>query len=342
MRGQEIEQLYSRSNLRLVPLAASSFSDHYDLLWHEGLCALGMNAENYCAALVVSVSEVHSNVGRTTVGLQLRQVSSASFDFMERRWCSPAVIVECRDGSFTSTFAAFASEVIATLGDKSSISARDILALFEQWEQLFSGVSRLDASEELGLWGELWLISKSRKIDDAVSAWIGHRNSRADFLASGVALEVKAGSVRLRHQISLDQVDEPVGDQPAYLVSLWCEQDEVAGVSLPFLVDQISSACEYSSAFERKLLGWGFSRYDAAAYTAKFLVLERPYLFPSEAVPRVRQFDRGVSRIRYTTTLDESRMTPLPGAIQILDHTLGIDPAATLWRTARNGADMIQ
>jgi len=323
MLAKEIEKLYLVTR-RLAEIAqeAALVGDHYQLMWCEGPSALGVHSVSGRAAIVLSVGERGSGIGRITLGLQLRQIETASFEFMGRFWESPAIVIECRVLEFMSAFVAFAAEVIAATKDQPVASTSKVLQLFEQWEQLFAGLSRLDASEELGLWGELWLIMMARDKDAAVAAWIADRSTNVDFLSNGIGLEVKTTRVRLRHHVSLAQADEPTGTMPSYVASLWCENDPVGGVSLPALIDQIGSLCVDSLLFEKKLMVRGYGRGDSVAYSTKFLVLEGPTLFPSSVVPRIREMDVGISHVRYNVTLDEAKALTPNEAASILEETV--------------------
>jgi hypothetical protein len=297
-----------------------------------GACSLGSSRSTQNPVLVVAVNDSAVFPNRTTEGLSLRYVQQGSFSFKRRRWRSPAVVIECRDHCSIPTFSAMAVQIADRLKSMRSPIAKDVLAVFDEWEDLFCRVSLMTSDEELGLWGELWLISRAKSVDAAVSGWIAHENSRVDFLAYGRGFEVKTSRSRLRHHISHAQSDSPLGSLPSYFVSIWCADVERGGQSLPELVERISVRCSDGSGFERKLLARGYSRRNAESYIVRHEVLECPGVFPSDAVPRIRSVDVGVLEIRYVASLDEARALAIGTIKEIALISMGIEWNDSFWR----------
>jgi hypothetical protein len=253
--------------------------------------------------VVVELASLPAQVHRLTQGLALRSVSAANFTFRQRQWKSAAAIIECRSERFLPSFSAFVESLSDRLPTE-QVSIVDVLAVFEEWEALFARAGRLTTDDELGLWGELWFILQGKRVDNLVGSWVAADNPNTDFFGAGVGIEVKTSLLRLRHHISLIQVEAPVGDASAYFVSLWVAEDRESGSSLGELVDDVGSRCLDRQAFEKKLLARGYSHEHRDVYTSKFLMLEEPHVFQAQTIPRVRQVDSGVSRVRYVASLD--------------------------------------
>jgi hypothetical protein len=153
--------------------------------------------------------------------------------------------------------------------------------------------------------------------DSAVEAWQGPARAPFDFLFGRTALECKTSTQRLRHHVSQNQLDHAAGDASVFVASLWVGPDPL-GCSLPDLVRRMDLAITDGAGFEAKLLDGGYSRADAALYRQRLSVREDPLIFPEVAVPRVRNFDPGVSGIRFTVLLDELRAVERSAADIIL------------------------
>jgi hypothetical protein len=274
-------------------------------------------------ALLIPLARPGPSQGRICGSLTVSFLPLLRFNIDGRVWEAPGAIVESREEALASTFSTLAFDVAETLGAESPRPpARAVLAALARWERLFRARHVLSDAEELGLWGELWVIRTAANPNMAVEAWQGPGGERRDFLANELSVEVKTSQQRLRHHISLDQVERPSGDTPSYLASLWVALDPAAGTSLPELVEQIRPVVEDLPEFEKKLLTVGYGGEERALYSRRFRVLESPMVFSIDSVPRVRSVDPGISEVRYVMTLDEDRAL-MSNASQELLRQLG-------------------
>jgi len=187
-----------------------------------------------------------------------------------------------------------------------------VTELFSEWEQLLAHRGVLDGEREMGLWWELWCLSRSKRLEDLLEAWRGRESSHVDFLLDGRAFEVKATRRAGVHQVSQQQVDEPYGDAKTTFVSLFVTLDPLRGITLPELVHRVNALATNIGSLEQKLAATGYCHDDAQSYVNKFALLEAPLFFPAGAIPRVRLADPGVSRMRYHVELD--RLKSLSGS----------------------------
>ncbi|ANB02589.1 PD-(D/E)XK motif protein [Ectothiorhodospira sp. BSL-9] len=72
----------------------------------------------------------------------------------------------------------------------------------------------------VGLWGELYVLSRASNLQTAVQCWCLNKNAKYDYVTDGFALEAKT-TVRSRrkHRFSLDQL-RPNGEFRVYVASL--------------------------------------------------------------------------------------------------------------------------
>ncbi len=205
-----------------------------------------------------------------------------------------------------------------------------ILTWVEDWQTLLSRRVALTLEKQLGLWGELWVMSKTAVPDALFAAWRGPDREPSDFFYNGKGLEVKVSQRAHVHHISQGQVDAPRGVHGAFVLSIWVGQEPISGVSLGELVSTLLRRVSNPAAFLRVLASVGYSPLDRDQYTTRFLLLEPPKWFPAEDVPRVRQMDEGISQLRYVVTLD-------------IDRSLDDERVTELWQHfCRNGFAAIE
>lgn len=115
-------------------------------------------------------------------------------------------------------------------------------------EELASAIHRLAAIFQklqspairsvFGLFGELYLISRSGSPSAAVKAWRVDEKARFDFSEGSIRLDVKATSGRIRaHTFSYEQCNPPAGTT-AVVASLFTERSP-SGISIRELIEQI-------------------------------------------------------------------------------------------------------
>ncbi|MFB9147275.1 PD-(D/E)XK motif protein [Halomonas alkalicola] len=93
-----------------------------------------------------------------------------------------------------------------------SIRILELADLFEKVEGSIGDV--------VGLWGELYILSRSSNLAAAVHSWCCHKKAKYDYVADGFVLEAKT-TVRSKrkHRFSLEQL-RPAGGFSVYVASL--------------------------------------------------------------------------------------------------------------------------
>lgn len=253
-------------------------------------------------ALVLQIASLgESATGRRAAGCELVGHRSIRFEQAGRTWTSAAAALVCTDESLLETFAVLGADVAArTYTDR---RWETILAAVEGWQSLLASRGRLSSEGEIGLWGELWFITQSAKVDRLVAAWRGPDGDATDFFVDGVGAEIKTTRLRGRHRISQSQVDGSVGTHETWFLSLWIKEDPGARKTLATLADEILLRATDKAGMLRKLARAGFAPMDRAEYRSGFVLLSEPRWYPATAVPRVRAADPGVSDLRYRVTL---------------------------------------
>jgi Putative PD-(D/E)XK family member, (DUF4420) len=232
-------------------------------------------------------------------------------------------VVTCSDWTLNRSFGALAEALAAELASATEVTAQTFGRALATWERLFLKRRRLSLEEEQGLWGELHFLSRCPSLERAIAAWRGPNAEDYDFLANGVAFEVKTSTGRGRHHVSHAQVSQAIQAGSIYLISLWAGIDEVGGTTLPQLVDALTERTRDPIGFEERLLSTGFSRADAAMYDRPFTCLEAPVLYDMATVPRVREMDPGVQSLSYKVQLDGTAAVPEEEKESILTKAFG-------------------
>lgn len=267
---------------------------------------IGVSKEGHPSLVVPLAAGVEASA-RLTHGLAFWATKHVDFEFGGVRWRDPAAVLECRDASLLPTFAVLVSGIAEGLPPAEKPTWPVLSMLFEQWERLLRRRRLMTPEEELGLWGELWLVRSSSSLDALVSAWQRSEPGAVDFVLGGCGFEVKTTRRSGVHFVSQSQIELGYGDLEVYFVVHDVVLDAVLGRSLAELADEVSSRCSDIIVFEQKLLEAGFSRADVSGYTKRFLPVRAPWIFPHEAIPRVRSADPGVSQLRYQVDLDPTR-----------------------------------
>jgi|SRR6478736_23711 len=242
-------------------------------------------------------------IGRRTEGLELIPHSSTLFSDGVCSWTAPAASLVCRNAELLESFAVLTLDVIR----KSEHDNRweIVVSAVESWLSLLAPKGRPTAEAELGLWGELWFLSRGDGPSRLLPAWLGPSGDSIDFLIDGVGAEIKASRVRHRHFVSQDQVDRPLGDFPTWFLSMWVKGTAGGdGLTVPALVQQVLQCSSDRGDALKRILAAGYSPADKNSYVSTFVVLEEPAWFAATHVPRVRSADPGVSRLRYQVELD--------------------------------------
>lgn len=156
-----------------------------------------------------------------------------------------------RDGARWGEFGATGNEVLLDAypvicavadrvqqdGKPFAIAVREVL---ETYHELLRGIGRLSDQEEVGLFGELWVLD--RLIDGlgeatAVGAWRGAVSEEHDFGLPDDDVEVKTTmSETRRHWVGTATQLEPTVGRPLWVLSLQVTTAGVGGLSLPELI----------------------------------------------------------------------------------------------------------
>jgi len=274
--------------------------------------------------LLVPVTGVRPPLDRATGDILLRFHEGVRFDVPTGAFEAHAATVECVNQDLEGTFRVLADDLARTLRPVDQRpSPQRVSQELSRWEALLRSKRRLSREEEIGLWGELWFLLNLPNADAAAAVWRGPDAESVDFVGGGIGIECKTSLRRLEHYVSQDQVTRPLGDLSVFVLSLWVDQDATGGETIADLVAKMDARLGDRTEFEAKLLQTGYSRADAHLYKLQLRELEHPLLFSINSVPRVRDADPGVTRIRFVATLDEDTALDPPRALGTIARLCG-------------------
>jgi Putative PD-(D/E)XK family member, (DUF4420) len=271
--------------------------------------------------LLVPLRSAEHTVGRSGGGFTLAAAPHVIFDHSGHRWEQPAAILDCTDERLADTFLVLVTDLARRMtSNNEEITWSKIVTWVEEWQMLLGRRARLSAEEQLGLWGELWVLSKAVEVDRLFLAWRGPEREPVDFFYDGAGLEIKVSRRAHVHHISQTQIDAPRGEHDAYLLSMWVGAESARGVSLAELVERLLNKLSDPVAFLRQLANVGYSPQDQQEYATRYVPLEAPLWFRAADVPRVRAFDDGISQLRYVVTLDVDTCLDRTQAAELCRH----------------------
>lgn len=282
---------------------ASADAPRSEYAIHRGVagCFIATSPDD-TAALLIPLQEGTVARGRVLGSVRLHYEDGLRFDVDGRSWAQPAAVIDCLDGALLRTFSAVIRDVLGQL-QSGTITAKRVAEALAAWDDLLRRRPRLDPAGELGLWGELYLISRAPSPDAMAAVWRGPLGDTMDFLGGGIALECKTSGRRLRHTISLQQASFSGDAVTPHLASVWACEDATDGRTLPELVDEVMSAAVDGAAILRKAMAAGYSEEHRSEYERRFSCPSVPVFIRGEDVPRVRAVDDGITNVRYEVDL---------------------------------------
>ena len=152
-----------------------------------------------------------------------------------------------------------------------------ITGVLDSYRQLLSSLGRLSEQQELGLFGELFVLNHlmgSVGEDRAVSSWRGPMREEHDFGLDRFDIEVKATLSEDRsHRISSLTQLEPSPNRNLWLVSLQFTTHGVGGTTLPESIQTMMDAMlslTVRSMFVERLMDAGWDLAHSNLYTRQF------------------------------------------------------------------------
>ena len=230
-------------------------------------------------------------------------------------------VIRCRNSErkVTHYFLSVCEAILRVLGETPTRS--QIARAVNHLASIFQKIRQPSARSLNGLFGELYLLLRSRNTAAALSAWRSNEHARFDFSVDDVRMDVKATSSRNRvHTFSYEQCNPPLGTVAA-VASLHAEQ-AAGGESILSILNQI----EYRVSFNADLVFKLHETVAATLGTSLNSCLQRRYdlrlaesslkFFDLEIVPAIRgRLPDGVSAVHFHSDLSRLQPTSIDALI---------------------------
>ena len=218
-------------------------------------------------------------------------------------------VIRCRESDTDTTryFLSVCDTLVRVLGDRPTRSM--IAKSVNRLADIFQRVRCPQIRSLSGLFGELYLILRSRSAVTTLEAWRTSESDRFDFSWGDVRMDVKAASGRTRvHTFSYEQCNPPSGTVGA-VVSLYVEQ-AAGGSSVDSILGQIEARVFDSVDLVLKLyetvattLGASLSESLSRRFDVR-LAESSLRIFNLEDVPAIRgPLPAGVSDVHFRSDL---------------------------------------
>jgi ribosomal protein S9 len=201
------------------------------------------------------------------------------------------------------------------------------------WKQLLRDNGQLSPEAQVGLFGELWVLSRLLRHHGAraIDAWTGPWRAPHDFRLTAADLEVKATNAqRRRHAIHGLLQLETASDRPLFVVSMSVEHGGLGGQALADMVAAARALLGADAAAVQRLQEGlnrsGYFESTTPMYTERLSIRGHAWLVPvDDSLPRFtrealrREWPDGFNRIGDVTyDLDLEGLGAPDGSISFL------------------------
>jgi hypothetical protein len=204
-------------------------------------------------------------------------------------------------------FLKIVQDLLEILGNNPSLEI--IQKSIQSVKDIFSNLLRKLSKEELGLWGELFIINLANDPKFLINCWHIRPDDTFDFNAENFILEIKTTLKSERiHAFSLTQLNKNI-ELNVIVCSIMTSQIEL-GISVQDLISEIRDKIplEYRIKFDEKLtFNYGASLLEFNSKFDYHYAKNSLLFFESFRIPKINsgEIDIGVSNIKFYSTLEK-------------------------------------
>jgi hypothetical protein len=195
---------------------------------------------------------------------------------------------------------------IARLGVAPSIE--EVKVQFEKLESIFIKLSKTSTKSILGLWGELFLISISKRSEYIINSWHKEANDKFDFNDGTDKLEVKTTTLnRRKHHFEIKQLKKFTNSITVIASIITSETDN--GTSIGDLVNRIKQNIS-NDLYEKLIIkifdviGDKINEIEDIRFDYKIAESEIKFYF-SEEIPKPEVIPSEVTEVRFQSDLSD-------------------------------------
>ncbi|WP_418791785.1 PD-(D/E)XK motif protein [Phosphitispora sp. TUW77] len=225
------------------------------------------------------------------------------------------VRIEQREGSADEVYLAVCDDLCSCLEGIDRANLRKKLSeALERWRRFFllRDSIKLTREEQLGLFGELWVL-RSMLLNDvglqAIACWKGPYHEVFDFSLNNMSIEVKATAASMPYKAFISnemQLNDQLAGGTLVLCFVAVQPSDTSGETLGDVVKGIEdcigideTAC---SVFKDKIFGCGLGKPYIDNYATRYIIKEHEYFNVKEGFPRILGEDvpNGLGDISYS------------------------------------------
>ena len=288
-------------------LDASSLHDLY----------VGINAADGRRMLILRTDEVPSLPSSATEesqGLRLRVAPAADG--------RAEIQLMLNDPQNSDLFDVLIGDITATveIAGSEREGVNNLLARLSQWQALFRRLSPsgLTREQQIGLWGELWLLREllvpNVGMGAAIDAWQGPLGANQDVQLPALSIEVKSTTANALSTVRIANERQLESTVPTLvLATILLQSHPTDGLSLQGMVRQSHEAASVAGSgqpFGQRLAALGYREQDEDRYAQPcYEVREVSYFTVGDGFPRLIPDDlpSGVTKVSYDLALDACR-----------------------------------
>lgn len=247
-------------------------------------------------------------VNSPTLGFENIEITSFQDGFLQirntKQRCS-FLVIENTEESTIERFLDLVVQIIQETKRNQRVfkSPQELIQYIETWAQLFKNEVSKKSEEILGLYGELYFISKSTNPLRTFSMWKSPSRSRFDFTVGKTYLDIKTSTVGSIHHFDLEQVKREDGMQK-YICSILCKASDKDGTNISDIIKllkkYINKETLYSAILKRGPVGW--HRFQ------KRYFVEGVNVFSADDIPQPQILTDSISDVKFKVSL--SGITP--------------------------------
>ncbi|TWH58388.1 putative PD-(D/E)XK family protein DUF4420 [Desulfitobacterium sp. LBE] len=210
------------------------------------------------------------------------------------------VRIEQCEGSADEVYLAVCDDLCVCLkGTDRENLRKKLSSALERWRRFFSlrDSIKLTREEQLGLFGELWLL-RSMLLNglgqQAIACWKGPYHEVFDYSLSNMSIEVKTTASKMPYKVYISnemQLDDRLAGGKLALCFIALQPNDFSGETLEDIVkgieDYIQGEEAACSLFKDKIFGCGLGSPYIGNYTARYIVKEHAFFNIAEGFPRI-------------------------------------------------------
>jgi len=232
--------------------------------------------------------------------LEFEVLHDCEIIFKKQKKRQDIALITLTDPSLRKSFFLFLESFFYVKNPSKFSNPREIIKYIEDWQELFIGNSCLSNEEQVGLWGELYLISQYPNPDKVIEKWHGPEQKLFDFFSGKLLLDVKTSNQGTAHYFNLNQIKN---EHPVFIYALEITE-EPTGSSIKELIAKIQKKIKNKGLFFEKLAKTKILNIEPIA--TRFIVIQKR-IIAGRNIPQPRKIDIGVEAIRFKSETSSSK-----------------------------------